>query len=199
MSDICIVLLAAGNASRYGGAKLLEEFEGRSLIRRIALAALETQSQVVAVTGACAGRIEAELADLDVAIVHNADWSEGMGTSIAAALDHILSDAEPCSAAIICPADLPLIGSAQLRRLIDAHRAQPRRIVASDWGEAQGSPCLFPRRYFEELAQFKGPQGARAMLTRHADKVEHVAMPEAAIDIDTPENYARLLGRQSSR
>ncbi len=192
MSDICIVLLAAGNSSRYGSAKLLEEFEGQTLIRRIAKAALEINNRVLVVTGAYAERIEAELAGTHAMVVHNAAWREGMGTSIATAFKHILSDAGPYAAAIVCPADLPLIGSVQLQRLIDAHHTQPKQIVVSDWGEAQGAPCLFPHRYFAELAQLKGPQGARLLLTRYATAVECVAMPEAAIDIDTAEDYACL-------
>jgi molybdenum cofactor cytidylyltransferase len=199
LSDICIVLLAAGNSSRYGSAKLLEEFEGQTLIRRICVAALATVSRVLVVTGAYGERISAALADLDLLIEHNADWNEGMGTSIAAAFKRLQSDVEPCSAAIVCPADLPLVGTGQLRRLIDAHHQHPQRIVASAWGETQGAPCLFPQRYFGELVQLNGTLGARALLTKYASMLQCVALPEAATDVDTPEDYAKLKNHPDNR
>ncbi|MDP9140786.1 MAG: nucleotidyltransferase family protein [Pseudomonadota bacterium] len=192
MSDICIVLLAAGHSSRYGSAKLLEVFGGETLIRRIAKAALGTDSRVLVVTGAYAERITAELSGLDLVLVHNAEWNEGMGTSIATAIRTILSGINRCVAAIICPADLPLIGTEQLRRLSDAHERNPLRIIASNWGDARGAPCLFPMSYFLQLAQLKGPQGARVLLEQYPTEVECIALPEAATDIDTAEDYASL-------
>lgn len=199
MSGICIVLLAAGNSSRYGSAKLLEEFGGQTLIRRISEAALATGSRVLVVTGAYAERINAELAGLDVTLLHNADWNEGMGTSIAKAFKQLLSLADPCVAAIVCPTDLPLIGTAQLRRLIDAHHRRPHRIVASAWGETQGTPCLFPAVHFDELAQLRGPSGAKVLLAKRESALERVEMPEAAADIDTKEDYMRLKNQPWSR
>ncbi|HEY1075201.1 MAG TPA: nucleotidyltransferase family protein [Fontimonas sp.] len=192
MSGICIVLLAAGNASRYGGEKLLEPFDGQSLIRGLATAALETGHRVLVVTGAYAERMAAELAGLDVTLTHHADWNDGMGTSIAAAFRHLLAEAEPSDAALVCPADLPLVRTAQLQRLIDAHRREPACIAVSAWETTQGAPCLFPRAYFDELARLDGPHGARALLTRHAAALVRVPMPEAAADIDTTEDYVRL-------
>ncbi len=199
MSDIRIALLAAGNSSRYGSAKLLEEFNGQTLIRRITEAALATGNRVLVVTGAYAERVAAEIAGLDVTLLHNEDWNEGMGTSIARAFKHLLADPDPCTAAIVCPADLPLIGTPQLRRLIDAHHQRPDQIVASAWGETQGAPCLFPRMHFNELAELRGPLGAKALLARHENALRRVEMPEAAADIDTKEDYMRLKNQPWSK
>jgi molybdenum cofactor cytidylyltransferase len=185
------VLLAAGNSSRYGGPKLLATIDGVSLIRRAAQAALATGAPLLVVTGAYADRIGAEIADLDARIVHNGAWADGMGGSIACAFRQLVAETD-AAAAILCPADLPRVGPAQLQRLIDAHCAAPQRIVVSQFGAAQGPPCVFPRRCFAELAQLSGPQGARAVLARHADEITHIPMPEAAADIDTPDDLAKL-------
>lgn len=190
-SSVHAVLLAAGNSSRYGGPKLLATIDGVSLIRRAAQAALATGAVPLVVTGAYADRIGAEVADLDARIVYNGAWADGMGGSIACAFRQLVAQAD-AGAAILCPADLPRVGATQLQRLIDAHRAAPQRIVVSDFGAAQGPPCLFPRRCFAELAQLSGPQGARALLARHADEITRVAMPEAAADVDTPDDFAKF-------
>ncbi len=145
-------------------------------------------------TGAYVEKITAALEGINARLIHNSDWEEGMGTSIATAFRHLLDDAN-FDAAIVCPADMPLVGAAQFQRLIDTHRQSPQRIIVSDLGEAQGPPCLFPRHYFEELAKLCGPQGARTLLKEHKAEITSIAMPEAAMDIDTPDDYAKLQNR----
>lgn len=191
-SSPAVVLLAAGNSSRYGRAKLLENYGGAPLVRRAAETALSVTDSLCVVTGAYAADIRQALADLDCEILHNAHWQDGMGSSIATAFTQLLSADAP-DAAIVLPADLPLIGTPQLQRLLDVHRAHPQQLLVSDFGVAQGPPCLFPRRCFHELAQMGGTQGARAILEKYTGEIQRVPMPEAATDIDTPEDYARLV------
>jgi molybdenum cofactor cytidylyltransferase len=193
--SIYVVLPAAGSASRYGSPKLLERIGSVSLIRHAVQAALATDASVLVVTGACADRISAELAGLPARLVHNAAWMQGMGGSIASAF-RVLIDEPDVEAAIVCPADLPLVGTEQLQRLIDAHRAAPSSIVVADLGAAQGPPCLFPRSWFARLAELSGPWGARGLIADQADAVVPVPMPEAAADVDTPEDLARLRARR---
>lgn len=192
MKRLCIVLLAAGNSSRFGSPKLLSPLGDSTLIGHAAQAALKTGIPLIVVTGAYLEKITAALEGINARLIHNRDWEEGMGTSIATAFTHLLADTNPFDAAIVCPADMPLIGAAQFQRLIDAHQQSPQRIIVSDLGEAQGPPCLFPRHYFAELALLRGPQGARTLLKEHKAEITSVAMPEAAMDIDTPDDYARL-------
>ena len=163
-----------------------------TLIGHAANAALNTGVPLVVVTGAYAEKITAALKGVNARLIHNSDWDEGMGTSIATAFRHLLENNNTVDAAIVCPADMPLVGAAQFRRLIDAHRQAPKRIIVSDLGDAQGPPCLFPRHYFQELAQLRGPQGARTVLKEHKADISSVVMPEATMDIDTPDDYARL-------
>ncbi|MES2491315.1 MAG: nucleotidyltransferase family protein [Pseudomonadota bacterium] len=197
MSRICIVLLAAGNSSRFGSPKLLSPIGDSTLIAHAARAALKTGVPLIVVTGAYAEQITAALEDINARLIHNSDWEEGMGTSIATAFRHLLNDVNVFDAAIVCPADMPLVGAAQFQRLIDAHQKTPKRIIVSDLGEAQGPPCLFPRHYFEELTKLHGPQGARTLLKEHKAEIISVAMPEAAMDIDTPDDYARWQGSRT--
>ena len=190
---LCAVLLAAGSSSRYGGIKLLAPVDGMPLVRHAALAALDAGLTLVVVTGAHIEPVEDALQGIAAARLHNADWDDGMGSSIAAAFSHLLRTPESYAAAIVYPADLPLIGHAQLARLIERHRLAPSRIQAADIGGVLAPPCLFPRDCFAELARLSGPRGARSVLERHADRVEAVAMPEAAVDIDTRDDYRRFV------
>lgn len=191
--SFCAVLLAAGSSSRYEGIKLLAEIDGVPLVRRAALAALDADLSLVVVTGAHAERVDAALHGIAALRVHNPDWADGMGSSIATAFSLLIRMQPVHDAAIVYPADLPLIGCAQLARLIDRHRQAPSRIHASDIGGVLAPPCLFPQDCFAELARLKGARGARSVLDRHADRVEAVAMPEAAVDIDTREDFSRFV------
>jgi len=189
-SKVAIIVLAAGAARRYGSAKQLAALSGVSLVRRAAQAALEVSADVVVVTGAYDEAVSAELADLPLRRCASPDWVLGLGHSLAAPFRAGLLSPE-CSALILL-ADQPLIGSAQLRALLAAHHTAPDKIIAADYGERLGPPCLFPPAFHAELAELSGDRGARPLLQRHAAKVLAVPMPEAAIDIDTPDDWKRL-------
>ena len=189
--SVGIVVLAAGEAKRFGSAKLIVPIDGVPLVRRAALAALGVAARVVVVTGAHRESVESCIVDLAVARVFNANWEDGMGGSIACgigALDH-------CDAAIIALADQALIGAEEFAALIDAHRLAPGRIIAAKFDDVLGPPCLFPRRYCAELAALHGDCGARALLRRHAQHVMPLSMPAASLDIDTPQDLSAFTSR----
>jgi molybdenum cofactor cytidylyltransferase len=184
-----IILLAAGSASRFGGAKQAAPIDGVAMVRRAAQSAIATGAEVIVVTGAHLEAVHAAVEGLPLTLVHNADWQAGMGGSIACGVRALPPQTD---AAIIALADQPLVGTAQLRQLIDDPRRDTDRIIAAQHGETLGPPCLFPRRYFDELAGLSGMQGARKLLQQHSTNVVAVPMPEAAVDVDTREDYVRL-------
>lgn len=186
---LAAILLAAGASSRYGSPKQLARLDGVSLVRRAALAILETGAELLVVSGAHAEAVAAELAGLPLRVVANAAWAEGMGSSIGCGFRELLRQPHPAPATLLCLVDQPLIGAPELRRLLAAHEAAPERIVVSDHGDVRGPPCLFPVEFYPELAALRGPDGARAVLERHADEVTAAALPEAAVDIDTEQDW----------
>lgn len=187
---VAIVLLAAGQGSRYGASKLELELGGTALVRRAAQRALGAGARVIVVTGAHAERIAALLAGLHVTIAFNPDWALGMGHSIASGMAQLRQLQPAARAVLIALADQYRIGSAQFAALCERHAADPERIIAAACGTAVGAPCLFPRAYFDLLSGLRGCSGAQAVLRAHAAEVVAVPMPEAAFDIDTPQDYA---------
>ena len=181
--SIAVVILAAGEAKRFGSAKLAVPIDGVPLVRRAALAALAVGAQVVVVTGAHREAIETCIADLAVECAFNAKWMQGMGGSIACGVAKL---APVVDAAIVLLADQAAVDAAELHRLIAAHAAAPERIITAQFETVLGPPCLFPQHYFAELAALQGEHGARTLLQRHAQRVEALPMPAAAADIDTP-------------
>ncbi|MGQ0701340.1 MAG: nucleotidyltransferase family protein [Panacagrimonas sp.] len=189
--DVCSLLLAAGTASRFGSLKQLQRIDGVSLVRRAALTALTTGTQLFVVTGAGAGDVRAELLDLPVTLIHNADWAGGMGTSLACGVRALERERDPVTAVLIQLADQPLVSADDLRAILHEHATYPSAIIASDHGEVLGPPCLFAAAYFGALAALTGDRGARALMKEHRDRVRTVAMPHALVDVDTPQDLAR--------
>ncbi len=196
---VACILLAAGGSTRLGSPKQLLEYGGRTLLRRAAVVALESACRpVVVVLGSGAESLCAELAGLDVRIVVNADWERGMGGSVRLGISGLIDDPE-VDGVLLALCDQPLIEAESLERLLQAWNAgRPRAIAAASYNETVGVPAVFGREHFAELAALPDAAGAKPILQRHAGNVVTVPMPEAAIDIDTREQYQALSGHVGS-
>jgi molybdenum cofactor cytidylyltransferase len=199
--SIGIVLLAAGASLRLGGDALKQmlEYRGKSLLRHAAeIACASVCEPIVVVLGANAERLQTELEGLPVRPVLNEQWREGMGTSIRIGVSALTAENAELAALLILLCDQPLLTPAHLNALVAAHRADVSgiKIVASEYGATLGPPCLFDRALFEELVALTGDEGARRIIRRHAaagDAVRSIPFPEGAADIDTPDDYRRLI------
>jgi molybdenum cofactor cytidylyltransferase len=189
-STLHAIVLAAGASRRFGSPKQLVRFEGQLLLQRVIAAATElTGSAVSVVLGAHAAEIAANLPPGSASIIINRNWQEGIGSSIRAAVARLPG---ACDGALVMLGDQPMVGGHGLNRLAAAWRRQPRSIVASHYDSATGVPAIFPRWCFNDLAALRGDQGARLLIRRYADHLVRLAHPEAAVDIDYPEDLLEL-------
>ncbi len=194
---IAAVLLAAGNASRFGAAKQTVPIDGVPMVRRAAMAALDAGlSPVIVVIGAYAEDVEPCLAGLPVQLVENPDWTSGMGSSLGLGARTAMATEPMPHALLVLLADQPGIRAADLKVLVEAHASAPGRIQAAYFEGHLGPPCLFPRAYFDELASLRGAHGARRLLEQYGDRVDDHDLPTAAFDIDTPADHAAWLAHQ---
>ncbi len=190
------IILAAGASRRFGSPKQLVRFEGQVLVQRVIAAATElTGAAVSVVLGANAAEIASNLPSGSASIIVNRGWQEGIASSIRAGVARLPG---ACAGALFMLADQPLVGGHNLRRLAAAWQRQPRCIVASRYGATTGVPAIFPRWCFADLAGLRGDQGARLLIRRFADHVVRMSMPEAAVDIDYPEDLLDLAQPESA-
>ena len=197
---IAAVLLAAGNASRFGAAKQTLPIAGIPMLRRAAMTALDAGlAPVIVVTGAHADAVKPCLAGLPVQRIENPDWASGMGSSLGLGVRTAMAMAAMPDALLVLLADQPGISAQDLAALVQAHASAPGRIRAARFEGHLGPPCLFPRAYFDELASLQGTNGARRLLEHYADRVDGLDLPAAAFDIDTPADYAAWLAHQGHR
>jgi molybdenum cofactor cytidylyltransferase len=178
-----------------GKMKQLLPYGNRSLVSHSVQQAIDAGfGPIVVVVGAEAAAIRAAVAAQPVEIAHNHHWHLGMGSSITAGVQQ-LQEVAPNSAAIaILLADQPLVSAdhlKEMRRLLYTERAP---IVAAEYNGTLGVPALFSRELFVTLASLPPDAGARHILRDSAIAVTAFPLPEAATDIDTPEDFAAVSG-----
>lgn len=189
-ATVGVVLLAAGRASRMGdaaGHKLLAEFDGETLIRRMAGTALSSRaSRTVVVTGHRSADIEASLNGLDVSLAHNDAYETGMASSLKTGLAALGAEVD---GALVLLGDMPALTAAHLDSLIRAFSEnRGQAIVRACDGERRGNPVILPQSAFAEAMQLSGDVGARALIESGSWPVVDVEIGAAArLDVDTPE------------
>lgn len=185
------VVLAAGASTRMGTPKQLLEIEGRTLAARAVAAALASPAwPVVVVLGAHAEKIRPVLARLPVLLVENPAWSEGMASSIRAGITTLRQFSRSLDGALVALCDQPGFSAETIAQLVAAHSASGRSIAAARYSGRCGAPALFLREHFAALAELTGEEGARLFLNGDPGRVAAVDLPELAVDLDTPADYA---------
>lgn len=176
-----------------GSSKQLLAVAGVPMVRRAAIGAIASCTQnVIVVCPATNEAVRSSLAGLPVEICLNADPERGIGTSIAAGIRRAAR--RPVGAAIVALGDQPLVGAPQLDALALAWRTHDVDIVASRYGGSVGVPALFDRAMFESLAGLPEDRGCKGLILGHPpDRVLAIDCAQAELDVDTPEDYARLL------
>ncbi len=200
MEGVGAVVLAAGSASRMGRAKQALQFDGQSLLRRASLAALGGGcSPVLVVTGAHAELSRAELNGLDVREVFNPHWQTGIASSIRAGLGGLLAANPSAGAAVFLLCDQPYVTADVISALIAAHRETQRPVITSAYGGSLGVPALFSRSFFAQLARLEGSAGAKHVIEENASEADFLPFPGGEIDVDTPEDFSRLIENRHPR
>lgn len=188
------VILAAGNSSRMGQPKAFLNWKGEPFVRACALQAIAAGlDPVVIIAGQEFERIQDAVEDLPVHVVSNPDWNEGQSSSIHAALKAM---PKRVGGAIFQLVDQPHIPVALLRRLKGEHSTSLAPIVVPECNGRRANPVLFDRRTFHSLSTIQGDFGGRMIFSQFPIKTIRWFEESILLDVDTPEDYARLLESQ---
>ncbi len=189
------IVLAAGRSRRMGRPKAFLHLGGRSFLER-AVAALKGGGcdPVVVVAGppgdAAADEIALAAAGLGAAIARNPDADSPQVASLRAGLGAL---GEGVEAAVVTPVDVPRVDAETVRALAEAFAASGAPVAQPFDGVRHGHPVLFARAVWPELMADPLPEGARTVIHAHAAARAEVRVRALPADVDTPDDYRRLL------
>lgn len=188
---VAAILLAAGKSSRMGSCKQLLplgdttvigrclEILQRGGVREIVVVVTETGQEVA---------VAAESRFARVAV--NRESTGDMASSVRAGRAALDSG---FSGVVVALCDYPLVAPATVKLLIQQHATDPGRIVIPRYQDCRGHPLLFSRSILEELEE---GMILRDVVRQDPSRVLEVPVddPGILIDMDTPQDYARILG-----
>ena len=197
--------MAAGESSRMGRDKALLPWPPQGNAPRIArtetflsanIHLLEAHTDMVLVV---AGKNAASLAPLVYAtsafLVVNPAPEQGQFSSLQTGLREVLNRGR--DAAVITLVDRPPVRSAtvtQLRSAFIEAASQEKWAIIPQFGEKHGHPVLIGREMIEAFLRAPATSNAREVEHQHQSRIVYVPVddPHATLNVDTPEDYARL-------
>jgi len=195
VSRVAGILLAAGTSSRLGRDKQKLSAGGKTFLRGVAESLGAVASPLVVVLPAERPELARDLSETPAEVVLNEQSNLGMGTSLALAARALLSRAAALDFVLVALVDQPLVSRALFEDLLAAARGA-RGFAACDYGAgAWGAPACFPSPELPALAGLSGERGARSLLEPVGSRGELalVPFPGGRFDVDTEDDYARLL------
>ena len=192
--DVGILVLAAGGSSRMGRPKQVLPWNGGTLLGHVLRQATGTGAPVLLVLGAHAEMVLEKVAIGEAHATINPDWEKGMGSSLSYGLAKILEQLPEMEAVLIVLGDQPLVDAAFLAQFLRAHKKDKDVVIATAYENGAGVPALFPKRYFPKLLELDGNQGARQLIAQFGNSVHKLSGKGRTGDIDSPEDYRRLMG-----
>lgn len=179
------MILAAGNATRFGENKLSAKIDGKTMIE-CAFDAIPTEKlcDIVVVTQYDSIIKLAESRGFHCVV--NDQPALGISRSVMLGTT-VLKD--HCDGILYQVADQPWLKRGSVSRMLDVFRDYPDRIVGMSSGGRRGNPCVFPKGFFDELCSLSGDKGGRAVIERHEDSlILFEVSADELTDVDTPED-----------
>lgn len=194
------LILAAGNASRFGSCKQLADWNGQPLLATsIETARTLEPAHIFIVGGAFYPQLLQALPELEAKSKRPTDrpiellefpaWNLGVGHSLAFGIKY-LQNSNPV---LVLLGDQPLISAQDLRNLYRIWHRNPDKIACASFANTLGVPAIFPAHFKARLYECRGDRGAKNLLLRYPNQVVPVAMPSAEFDIDTPADLTAFL------
>jgi CTP:molybdopterin cytidylyltransferase MocA len=146
---VAAVVLAAGEASRFGAPK--QRLLLPAVLSRLAASPVD---EIVVVEGAHA------LGDVGHRVVSCPGWAEGPGASLRCGLAALADDVD---AAVVVLADGPNLASAAVERVLAAWRESGAPVVAASYGGARGHPLVLAREAWPQIPD-EGLRGRQVLL-----------------------------------
>lgn len=191
------VILAAGLSKRFGGKKLLEKVNNKSMVLHVTdlISSLDFDQRILVysdeevfkeVTANCKESSK-------FLFLLNEQAANGLSTSIKLAVKNLRNDKTE-DGIMFFVADQPFIDTLTVKRLIEAFHQGKGSIIVPIYGENRGNPVIFSHKWVEQLKNLEGDVGGRSIIRQNPEEVWEVPIMDSTIgkDIDTKDEYLAL-------
>lgn len=193
---IAAIVPAAGRSVRMGRPKLLMEFAGRTLVRRVVEAlrggGIDRVIVVSPADGPAAAEIRSEAAaggaEVVVPPVQPAEMRDSIELGIA-----WLEVAPRPTAVALTPGDVPGLTPSLVARLLMVARQQSDRLVIPVHEGRRGHPVVLPWDVACQVRELPADRGVNALVERHRERIVELAVSDAwaIADVNTPADLER--------
>jgi molybdenum cofactor cytidylyltransferase len=191
------LILAAGESSRMGNDKAALAYRGRTFLEAVVQALGEADiARTVVVLGHHAEDLRRHIRIEPAQVVINPDYKLGQTSSLQAGLRSLMAD--DLEAILLCLVDHPAVSAETVRALVAGFRQSGAPIVIPTYKGRRGHPVLIGRQVFDELLNLPSGIGADSVVRRRRPTTHFVEVEDEGIlvDVDDPESYQRLIGRE---
>lgn len=184
-----IVVLAAGQGSRFGGAvhKLLQPLGESTVLDSTLRHVLASGCPFLVVTTArLLPSVLRQVALRDLLVLSDEEAARGIGHSIACGV----AERPDAGGWMVLPGDMPMVSTASMQAVADALSEHP--VAFPQYRGQRGHPVGFGSELFPDLIELSGDEGARRIIARYPAHAVEVDDAGVLVDIDTAADLARV-------
>jgi len=181
-----VILLAAGQSKRFGKNKLLHKLEnGKEIVCQCITNINQAGFNPKVIVQENDTRLINVLRSEKCIVSECKDSQLGMAHTLAFAIRHYSN----ASAWLICLADMPYILPDTIKKLHDSLQ-NTESLCAPIYQDSRGHPVGFGRKYYEELANLEGDNGAKSLLHKYQNNLINLEVSDPGVlrDIDYPKD-----------
>lgn len=187
-----VLILAAGSSSRLGKPKQLLKFGEETLLSKTIKSAQEAiLGPVLVVLGSQSDLIKSTLKIDGVKWIVNQNWESGMASSLKLGLNILEENYDPDQVLLLL-SDQPFVSPELIHQLMTEKENSTKGIAACSYADTIGVPAIIEKKYFSELLNLKGDQGAKKVIKHHLDDLVQIPFENGKIDIDTQADWENL-------
>lgn len=181
------IIMASGMGKRFGGNKLMTDFNGKPLIQWTLEATEGIFARRVVVTRH--KEVEQLCKQQGIPVIHHE--LPGRNDTIRLGLEY-LGDA--LDGYMICQSDQPLLRRESIKVMAQSANSSRELIFRAAFGDMAAAPVLFPNWAYDELLHLPEGKGGRVVMMKHPEMVRTVQVRSVyeLQDVDTPEDLEKL-------
>ena len=189
LSNYAGVILAAGKSERFGAAKILADWHGEVLLRKVTKKVLSVGlNPVLVVLGAIVDPAVASIRDLPVGVIVNENYASGIGSSFSAGVSSLPNHLK---GVFLFLSDHPFFSKELLHSMITS--AGSADVIVPTVDMKPGHPVLWNQQTFDRIRKMKSDETGKSIQNEFNRMYFPWSDKKILLDIDTQQDYQNLL------